>query len=75
MNKNIVRGKNSESKVMAFIQKKGPSRLAAIGKACKGSKGREIAWAWSVCKRLVAQGLLTKRTENKIVLYDLIVRS
>lgn len=75
MNKNILKGKQSESKVMAFLKKNGPARLREIGTGCRASRGEEISWAWSVCKRLMAQGHLTKHKKGSAVFYDLLIRN
>ena len=69
MNKNIQNGKDSEAKIMKFLLINGPSKLRDIGAGCNAAKGEEISWAWSVCKRLVAQGLITKRKEKSAVFY------
>lgn len=74
MNKNIEKGKESEAKVLKFIKKSGPSRLREIGSECGASPGQEISWAFSVCKRLVAQGFLVKNKKEKTIFYDLPVR-
>lgn len=74
MNKNVLKGKMSESKVMEFLKRKGPSRLREIGEGCGAAKGEEISWAFSVCRRLIAQNLVAKNKVEKTVFYDLLVR-
>ena len=74
MNKNILKGKESENKVLSFLRKNGASRLRQIGAGCNCKEGEEISWAFSVCKRLMAQGLIGKNKVSKTVFYDLLVR-
>lgn len=74
-NKNVVKGKESEAMVMAFIQKNGPSQAREIGVHCgRAKRGAEKSWAWSVCRRLVAQGSLVRRKIGQNIWYDLPVR-
>ncbi len=74
MNKNIQKGKVSEAKIMEFLKRKGPSRLREIGTGCGAAKGEEISWSFSVCKRLLAQGLIAKNKIGSTVFYDLLIR-
>ena len=75
MNKNVEKGKRSEASVMKFLSEKGASKLADIGRACGPKKTKHSAWAWSVCRRLVAQGMIARQVKGKTVLYDLLVRN